>query len=96
MKMTVNVNDVLDGHSMLDLQCLDRVYLNGYVPKLQVAGQVVTFLTQQLGNPIPSLVLFKHIGNRFRDGCACLRRDKRYPRHPHEYAGSLAMGRSQS
>ena len=48
----VNVNDVLDGHLVLDLQCLDRVYLNGYVPKLQVGGQVITFLTEHLGNPM--------------------------------------------
>jgi len=32
-----------------------------------VAGQVVTFLTEHLGNPIPSPVLFKHIGDRFRE-----------------------------
>jgi hypothetical protein len=61
-----NINDVLDGHVVLDLECLDRVYLNGYVPKLQVAGQVVTFLTEHLGNPIPSPALFKHTGERFR------------------------------
>ncbi len=53
----VNINDVLDGHVVLDLQCLDRVYLNGYVPKLQVGGQIVTFLTEHLGNPIPSPAL---------------------------------------
>ena len=47
----VNVNDVVDGHVALDLQCLDRVYLNGYVPKLQVGGQVITFLTQHPGKP---------------------------------------------
>src|SRR5438270_292827 len=63
----VNSNDVLDGHVVLDLQCLDRIYLNGYVPKLQVGGQVVTFLTQHLGNPIPSPALFKQIGDRFRE-----------------------------
>jgi len=66
MAEAVNINDVLDGHVVLDLQCLDRIYLNGYVPQLQVAGQVVTFLTEHLGNPIPSPVLFKHIGDRFR------------------------------
>jgi hypothetical protein len=48
-----NVNDVLDGHVSLDLECLDRIYLNAYVPNLQVGGQVVGFLTQHLGNPIP-------------------------------------------
>jgi hypothetical protein len=50
------------------VQCLDRVYLNGYVPNLQVGGQVVTFLTQHLGNPIPSPALFGKIGDRFRTG----------------------------
>jgi hypothetical protein len=35
------------------MECLDRIYLNAYVPNLQVAGQVVVFLTQHLGNPIP-------------------------------------------
>jgi len=66
MPELANINDVLDGHIVLDLQCLDRVYLNGYVPKLQVGGQVVTFLTEHLGNSIPSPVLFKQIGDRFR------------------------------
>ena len=27
----VTVNDVLDGHVKLDLECLDRVYLHGYL-----------------------------------------------------------------
>jgi hypothetical protein len=48
----VTVNDVLDGHVGLDLECLDRIYLNGYVPNLQVGGQVVSFLTAHLGFPI--------------------------------------------
>jgi len=66
MADAVNINDVLDGHVVLDVECLDRIYINGYVPKLQVAGQVVTFLTQHLGNPIPSPALFKQLGDRFR------------------------------
>ena len=43
MAEVVNINDVLDGHVVLDIDCLGRVYLNGYVPKLQVGGQVVTY-----------------------------------------------------
>jgi hypothetical protein len=39
----VTVNDVLDGHVGLDLECFDRIYLNGWVPNLQVPGQVVNF-----------------------------------------------------
>jgi hypothetical protein len=62
----MTVNDVLDGHVGLDLECLDRIYLNGYVPNLQVSGQVVTFLTRHLGNPVPSPAIFDRIGQRFR------------------------------
>jgi hypothetical protein len=50
----VTVNDMLDGHVGLDLECLDRIYLNGWVHNLQVSGQVVNFLTRNLGFPIPS------------------------------------------
>src|SRR5664279_4891661 len=53
MAESLTVNDLLDGHVALDLECLDRIYLNGYVPNLQVAGQVVRFMTQHLGYPIP-------------------------------------------
>ncbi|MFU8853050.1 hypothetical protein ACNAW0_18985 [Micromonospora sp. SL1-18] len=60
------VNDLLDGHVGLDIECLDRIYLNGYVPNLQVGGQVVTFLTRHLGKPIPSPAVFEQMGNRFR------------------------------
>ena len=42
MAAVVTVNDVLDGHVTLDLQCLDRLYLNGYSAQLQVGGQVVS------------------------------------------------------
>lgn len=62
----VTVNDVLDGHVVLDVECLDRIYLNAYVPTLQVGGQVVSFLTQHLGNPIPSPAIFDKIGTAFR------------------------------
>ena len=31
----VTVNEVLGGHVQLDIECLDGVYLNAYVPILQ-------------------------------------------------------------
>jgi hypothetical protein len=66
MQRTVTVNDMLGGHLALDIECLDRVYLNAYVPILQSSGQVVAFMTQHLGLPIPSPALFDKIGQRFR------------------------------
>src|SRR6266576_2851211 len=62
----VTVNEVLGGHVVLDIECLDRVYLNAYVPILQSSGQVVAFMTQHLGMPIPSPALMKKISTRFR------------------------------
>jgi len=64
--VVTTVGELLDGHGGLDLQCLDRIYLNGYVPTLQVSGQVFTFLTRHLGKPIASPAVFEQIGNRFR------------------------------
>ena len=66
----VTVNEVLGGHVQLDIECLDRVYLNAYVPILQSSGQVVAFMTQHLGMPIPSPALFDKIGQRFRRAVA--------------------------
>ncbi len=67
MVETATVGDLLDGHGVLDVECLDRVYLNGYVPNLQVGGQVVSFMTKHLGLPIPSPAVMEKIGTRFRN-----------------------------
>jgi hypothetical protein len=66
MARVVTVNDVLDGHVLLDIECLDRIYLNACVPILQTSSQVVAFLSGQLGFPFPSPVLFRQMGDRFR------------------------------
>ncbi len=64
----VTVNDVLDGHTVLDLSCLDRLYLSGFVQRLQTPGGVVYFLHEHRGMPIASPAVFDQIGSRFRDG----------------------------
>jgi hypothetical protein len=61
----VTVNDVLDGHAALDLECLDRVYLHGYLGQLQVGGQVIQFLSHR-GYPVPSPACLQQIGDGFR------------------------------
>jgi hypothetical protein len=79
MTSVTNINDLLDGHVALDLHCVDRLYLNAYVPNLQVGGQVVTFLTEHLGFPIPSAALLQKIGNRFRHGVKVFAADNDVP-----------------
>jgi hypothetical protein len=62
----VTVPELLDGHAVLDVSCLDRIYLNGYVPSLQVGGQVFAFLHDHRGMPVASPAVFEQIGTRFR------------------------------
>ncbi len=62
----VTVNDVLDGRKLLEIDCLDRIYLTLSVPNLMVGGQVVSFLTQHEGKPVPSPALLERRGQTFR------------------------------
>ncbi len=80
MSGVVNVNDLLDGHVALDLGCLDRLYLNGYVPDLQVGGQVVRFMKEHLGQPVPSPAIFNKLGTAFRRAVNDVRGGQRHPR----------------
>jgi hypothetical protein len=59
------IDELLREHVTLEIECLDRLYLNGYVPTLQMSGQLVTFLTQHRGQPIPSPALLQRMGDAF-------------------------------
>jgi hypothetical protein len=61
----VTINEVLDGHVSLDLNCLDRLYLHGYLGQLQVGGQVIQFLTHR-GFKVLSAACLQQIGDAFR------------------------------
>jgi hypothetical protein len=61
----VNINEVLDGHVVLDVACVDRLSPNAYVPNLQVGGQVQRFW-ERPDQPIASPGANQKIGNRFR------------------------------
>ena len=62
----VTAADMVAGHVRLDISCLDRVYLNGYVAKLQTPGGVIYFFHDHRGKPIASPALFEPIGEKFR------------------------------
>ena len=74
----VTINDVLDGHVALDLQCLDRLYLHGYLGQLQVGGQVIQFLSHR-GYPVPSPACLQQIGDAFRRRVASFAEANRVP-----------------
>lgn len=65
MNAPPNLRDLLDGHVTLQLRSLDRLYLNGYVPKLQYGAGVVQFLSEHRGYPIASPALLGQITDPF-------------------------------
>ena len=60
-----NVDEIIRDHVTLAIDCVDRLYLNAYVPRLQSEGGLVAFLLQR-GQPIPSPVLFAEITSAFK------------------------------
>lgn len=79
MPTVPSVAELLDGHVTLEVECLDRLYLNAYVPNLQVGGQVVRFLHDHRGMPLASPALFRPIGEAFRAAVAAFARDHGIP-----------------
>ena len=68
---TPNIETIIRDRVTLTVDCLDRLYLNGYVPRLQTSGQLCWFLRDHLGNPIPSPALLRPLHDRFvRDAAA--------------------------
>jgi hypothetical protein len=63
--MTPNIADIIRHHVSLEVRCIDRLYVNGYMPKLQTSGGLSYFLRDHLGYPIPSPALFSPIHDRF-------------------------------
>jgi len=65
MVIMANINDLLRDHVNLEVECIDRLYLNGYVPRLQTSGYLVRFLMDHLDKPIPSPALLGQMTQRF-------------------------------
>lgn len=71
--------DVLARHVVFEVESIDRLYLNLYVPELQRVGQVVGFLTRHLGFEIASTALVARRSEAFVNGIRCYARDHDVP-----------------
>ena len=60
-----NVAEILQTHVTFELEAIDRMYLNAYVPSLQTGGGVVYFLKTQLGVRVPSTAMVAPMSERF-------------------------------
>ncbi len=65
--MTVprSVAEVLSGHVTLEVECIDRMYLNLYVPKLQYETGVVGFFKGHRGATFASSALMDPMTRAF-------------------------------
>ena len=78
MTVARSVADVLSEHVSFEVECIDRMYCNVYVPKLQYAAGLVGYVQRQLGLPIASTAPLAKITDRFS-------------REVHRYAGTHAV-----
>jgi hypothetical protein len=65
MTLPRTVSDVVAEHVVFELECIDRMYLNVYVPQLQYAAGIVGYVHRQLGLPIASTAPLGKITDAF-------------------------------
>jgi hypothetical protein len=46
------IPELLDGHITLEVECIDRLYLNGYIGRLATGPELSMFMRFQLEKPI--------------------------------------------
>src|ERR1039458_7041595 len=66
------IPELLDGHITLEVECLDRLYLNGYIGRLATGPELSMFMRNQLGKPVPSPVVLGQVSERFREAVKTL------------------------
>lgn len=74
-----SIRELLKSHVTLEVECLDRLYLNGYIGSLATSGGLVRFMREQLGKPIPSPVVLGQISEKFREAVKSLAEREQVP-----------------
>jgi hypothetical protein len=74
-----SIPELLNGHVTLEVECLDRLYLNGYIGPLSTSGGLVTFMREQLGKPVPSPVVLGQMTEKFREAVKALAERQQIP-----------------
>src|SRR3954471_16739371 len=79
MTVARTVADVLTDHVVFEVECIDRMYLNVYVPGLQYAAGLVAFVHRQLDLPIASTAPLGKISDGFSAAMHRFARDQQVP-----------------
>src|SRR5664280_443193 len=75
MNVPRSVADVLSDHVVFEVECIDRMYCNVYIPGLQYAAGLVGYVHRQMGLPIASTAPIAKISDRFSAGVHRFARD---------------------
>ena len=76
MTVARSVHDVLSDHVQFAVECIDRMYVNVYVPQLQYAAGLVGYVHRRLGLPIASLATPAEVAEYLRTTTTALAHDR--------------------
>src|SRR3954447_4190821 len=79
MTLPRTVADVLTDHVVFEVECIDRMYCNVYVPQLQHTGGLLGYVQRQLGLPIASTAPLGKITDAFAAAMRRFARDQHIP-----------------
>jgi hypothetical protein len=79
MTLPRSVADVLSGHVRFELECIDRMYLNVYIPQLQYATGLVSYIHRQLGMPVASTAALAPVSAAFTRAVRAFAADQHIP-----------------
>jgi hypothetical protein len=79
MTVARSVSDVLSDHVRFEVECIDRMYCNVYVPQLQFAAGLIGYIQRQMGLPIASTAPLAKISDAFSAAVHRFARDNKLP-----------------
>jgi hypothetical protein len=79
MTLPRTVADVLTEHVVFEIESIDRMYLNVYVPRLQYATGLVQYIHHQMVLPVASTVVLAPITKAFVNAVHTFARDHQIP-----------------
>ena len=79
MSVPQSVAEILNQHVTFELECIDRMYLNVYVPPLQCESGVVKFFRSHRGHPFASSALMDPMTRSFVAGMERFAKEQQIP-----------------
>ena len=79
MTLPRSAADVLSGHVTFEVECIDRMYLNVYIPQLQYATGLVSYIHRHLGKPVASTAALAPVTEAFSRAVRAFAAERQIP-----------------